>query len=61
MKSIDEKYIGLNDFELIKELSLITKVDIPVGIKDLETRPVLHKTVCKKNEMQIQIEKILNL
>jgi len=61
MKSIDEKYIGLNDFELIKELSKITNVDIPVGIKDLETRPVLHKTVCNKNEMQIQIEKILKL
>jgi len=61
MKSIDAKYIGLNDFELIKELSKITKVDIPAGIKDLETRPVLHKTVCKKDEMQKQIEKILNI
>lgn len=61
MKSIDAKYMGLNDFELIKELSKITKVDIPVGIKDLETRPVLHKTVCEKDEMQMQIEKILNI
>lgn len=61
MKSIDAKYTGLNDFELIVELSKITKGDIPAGIKDLETRPVLHKTVCKKNEMQIQIEKILKL
>jgi len=61
MKSIDAKYIGLNDFELIKELSKITKGDIPVGIKDLETRPILHKTVCEKDEMQIQIEKILNI
>lgn len=61
MKSIDAKYTGLNDFELIKELSKITKGNIPAGIKDLERRPVLHKTVCKKNEMQIQIEKILNI
>ncbi|MBU3185012.1 threonine synthase [Clostridium estertheticum] len=61
MKSIDSKYIGLNDFKLIKELSKLTKEDIPVGIKDLETRPILHKTVCEKNEMQIQIEKILNI
>lgn len=61
MKSIDSKYKGLNDFELIKELSKITNGDIPAGVKDLETRPVLHKTVCEKNEMQIQIEKILNI
>ncbi|MFT5872170.1 MAG: threonine synthase [Clostridium sp.] len=61
MKSIDAKYIGLNDFKLIAELSKITKGDIPAGIVDLETRPVLHKTVCKKNEMQKQIEKILNI
>ncbi|WP_298836958.1 threonine synthase [Clostridium sp.] len=61
MKSIDSKYFGLNDFKLIKELSKLTKEDIPVGIKDLETRPILHKIVCKKNEMQMEIEKILNI
>ncbi|MBU3158487.1 threonine synthase [Clostridium frigoris] len=61
MKSIDAKYTGLNDFKLIKELNKLTKEDIPVGIKDLETRPILHKIVCEKNEMQIQIEKILNI
>mgnify|MGYP001600235031 CR=1 FL=1 len=61
MKSIDQKYAGLNDFKLIKELSKLTKEDIPVGIRDLETRPILHTTVCEKNEMQIQIEKILNI
>ena len=61
MKSIDKKYTGLNDFELIKELSKITNGDIPAGIKDLEKRPVIHKTVCGKNEMKMQIEKILNI
>lgn len=61
MKSIDAKYTGLNDFELISELSKITNIDIPAGIVDLEKRPVLHKTKCAKNEMQKQIEKILNL
>lgn len=60
MKSIDTKYIGLNDFELIKQLSEITNIDIPAGIVDLENRPVLHKTKCEKDDMQMQIEKILN-
>jgi len=61
MSAIDAKYIGLNDFELIKELSKITNCDIPAGIVDLEKRPVLHKTICEKNEMKMQIEKILNI
>ncbi|MGH4123757.1 MAG: threonine synthase [Clostridium sp.] len=61
MKSIDAKYAGLNDFELIKELSKITNIHIPAGIVDLEKKPVIHKTKCEKNEMQKQIEKILNL
>jgi len=61
MKAIDVKYIGLNDYELIKELSKTTNIDIPVTIVDLDKRPVLHKTKCAKNEMQIEIEKILNI
>ena len=61
MKAIDEKYIGLNDFELIKKLSELTNIDIPAGIVDLEKRPILHKTKCEKNKMQMQIEKILNI
>ena len=61
MKSIDPKYAGLNDFELIKELSKITKADIPAGIKNLDRRPVLHKTVCTKDEMQKEIKRILNI
>jgi len=61
MKAIDVKYTGLNDFELIKEMCKITNIDIPAGIVDLEKRPVLHKIVCEKNKMQIQIEKILDI
>lgn len=61
MSAIDEKYARLNDFELIKELSKLTNTDIPVGIVDLENRPILHKAKCEKNEMQMLIEKILNI
>jgi len=61
MKSIDSKYSGLNDFGLIKEMSLLTKTEIPKGIRDLDKKPVLHSTVCEKHEMKGQIEKILAL
>ena len=61
MKAIDDKYIGLDDFLLIKKLNELTNIDIPAGIVDLEKRPILHKIKCEKDEMQVQIEKILKI
>ncbi|AFS77150.1 threonine synthase ThrC [Gottschalkia acidurici 9a] len=48
---------GKNDFELIKELSNKTGLIIPNSIKDLETREILHKTVCNKDEIKEAIKK----
>jgi threonine synthase len=61
MKSIDSKYSGLNNFELIKELSLLSKTEIPKAISDLDKKPVLHKTVCEKSAMKSEVEEILGL
>lgn len=52
MGAIDNKYDGVNEFELIKELNKITKYPIPNGIKNLDSRPVLHKTVCDKEKIK---------
>ena len=48
MKAIDSSYEAYSDFELIEKMNALTKVDIPVGIKDIDKRPIRHKTVCKK-------------
>lgn len=61
MNSIDSKYSGLNEFELIRELSRLSETEIPKGIRDLDKKPVLHKTVCVIHEMKNQVEKILGL
>ena len=61
MKSIDPKYSGQDTFELVKELSLLTQTEIPKGIRDLDKKPVLHKTVCEKHEMKQEVEKILGI
>ncbi|HOR85220.1 MAG TPA: threonine synthase [Bacillota bacterium] len=61
MKSIDPKYNGFDSFTLINEMCKLTGIEIPKGIRDLEQKPVLHKTVCEKHEMKRQIEKILDL
>lgn len=59
MRSIDGKYDCRDTFELIKELSRISGTEIPTGIKDLETKPALHKTICEKSEMKLTVERIL--
>lgn len=61
MKAIDPNYSGLNSFELAKEMSRLTGTEIPRGIRELENKPVLHNTVCKRNEMKNQVERILGL
>lgn len=61
MRSIDGKYDSKDTFELIKELSRISGTAVPMGIKDLETKPVLHKTVCEKSGMKQEVERILGL
>lgn len=52
MSSIDAKYEGKGDFELIPLLSEISKTDIPVPVKGLDDKLVHHKTVCTKEEMK---------
>lgn len=61
MKSLDPKYSGVNIFELIKEMSRLSETEIPKGIKDLEKKPILHKTVCEKSAMKSEVEKILGI
>ena len=61
MKSIDSRYSSQNSFQLIKEMSRLTGAEIPKGIRNLDSRPVIHNTVCNKDEIKKQAEKILGL
>lgn len=61
MKAIDSKYDGVDEFKLMKEMEDLSGVTTPEPIKDLDKRPVLHKTTCAKTEMKTQVEKILGL
>ncbi len=60
MKSLG-KPTGEDEFKLIEELRKVSNTSVPKGIKDLDKKPILHKTVCQKEEMKEQIKKILNL
>lgn len=62
MDAIDKKQYGsMTDFELIDELSAISKTEIPNTIKEIRTAPVRHKTVCEVNEMKQTVREFLGV
>ncbi|KPU43829.1 threonine synthase [Oxobacter pfennigii] len=61
MTSIDEKYAQFSDFKLMDEMSKLSGLDIPQPIKDIETRPVIHKTTCPRDKMKDVVSDILNI
>lgn len=61
MKAIDEKYDAMDDFELVDELSRISNTDVPNAIEEIRTAPVLHNTVCEKDEMKSVVKKFLGM
>lgn len=59
MEAVDSKYGSMEDFELVDELSRISKVPVPAAIEEIRSAEVLHDRVCKKDEMQLVVEEIL--
>ena len=61
MNAIDNKYEAMEDFALADELSRIAKVAVPNAIEEIRTAPVLHDTVCEKEDMKAVVMKILGV
>ncbi len=61
MNAIDTKYDAMGDFELVDELSKLANVDVPNAIEEIRTAPVLHDTVCDKEEMKTVVMKFLGM
>ncbi|NLC51796.1 MAG: threonine synthase, partial [Firmicutes bacterium] len=59
--SINDDCQEKDDFRLIKELYKLTGLKIPSVIEALEYSPIRHQTVCRIEEMQNVVEKILSL
>jgi threonine synthase len=51
MNSIDIAYDSKSDFELVDELNKLSGVAVPKAIDDIRFAPVLHDTVCDKEDM----------
>lgn len=43
---------GMNDFAVLKELNKNTEVEIPVNLRNLDKKKILHKDVCDKDKMK---------
>ena len=59
MGSIDKKYEEEDDFELIKELNVISKRPIPQAIKDIMDADIRHKCVCEREDMEQAVKGFL--
>lgn len=53
--------IGKDEFAILRDLEQRINLSIHPGLKNLDTKPILHSTVCKKEEIPTQIRKILSL
>ena len=61
MKAIDRKYDSMEDFALVDELSKLSNTCVPKAIEEIRTAPVLHDTVCEKDEMKEVVKKFLGI
>ncbi len=59
MGAIDEKYKKFDDFELIEKMADLLQNSIPMGIKDIKKKSILHKAVCNKGKMKEKLAEIL--
>lgn len=59
MKAISDDFGSMGDFELVKEMSKLTELEVPKGIKDLCKKDILHKKTCESNEIKSVISEIL--
>jgi threonine synthase len=61
MNAIDSKYDSMGDFELVDELSKLANVAVPNAIEEIRTAPVVHDTVCDKEDMKPVVMKFLGI
>ena len=62
MEAIDsEKYAAMGDFELVDELSAISKVPVPNAIEEIRSAEIRHNTVAEVDEMSGVVKKILGI
>lgn len=57
----DAAVAGVSEFTLLDQLAEISGTPVPAGLRDLNRKPVLHRSVCSKNELGRTVQEILGL
>lgn len=61
MNAIDEKYDGMEDFELVDKLSELAGVKVPGAIEEIRTASIVHDKQCEVEEMKDVVREFLKL
>lgn len=61
MNAIDEKYDGMEDFELVDRLSELAGVKVPGAIEEIRTASIVHDKQCEVEEMKDVVREFLKL
>ena len=59
MTAIDEKYDALEEFDLIDTLEIISGVDLPKAIEEIQNAKILHTLECDADKMEETVKNIL--
>ena len=61
MTAIDAKYEGVDEFELIDELSRISGTDVPDAIQEIRNAGIRHTEECDADGMKAAVKTILGV
>ncbi|MCR5214345.1 MAG: threonine synthase [Eubacterium sp.] len=61
MTAIDGSYDSMEDFELVDKLCELSRVKVPTAIEEIRTAPVVHDTVCDKEDMEKVVKNFLGM
>ncbi len=61
MTAIDKKYEGMEDFQLVDELSALAKISVPQAIEEIRTAQIRHHRTAQVSQMAETVMEILGI
>ena len=61
MSAIDPAYEGRDEFELVDELEIISRVEIPKAVREIRDAEILHTKECDADQMKKTVKEILGI